>query len=287
MEKHIFKKKYGQNFLQNEDILNKIIDLFEVDESSKIVEVGPGDGALTKKLLYKDVPVIAFEIDESLKQFLDKIKNNNFKVIYKDFLTINLNDYFDKKDKLFFVANIPYYITTPIITKFIDDDIIPEVMILMVQKEVGERLSAKPKTREYGAITAILNYYFDITYEFTVDRKEFYPIPNVDSCIIKLSKKSNIDKTDFQEYKKLVYDAFKQKRKNLKNNLKNYDLEQISSIISNYDLDLTNRAEDLSSDVFIEITKNIKERKKHEWKRNKRNTKSIWYRWWIDRYTNR
>lgn len=264
MEKHIFKKKYGQNFLQNENILNKIIGLFEVDSLSKIIEVGPGDGALTKKLLYKHVPLMAFEIDESLKIFLDKIENKNFRVIYKDFITINLNDYFDKKDKLFFVANIPYYITTPIITKFIEDDIIPEVMILMVQKEVGERLSAKPKTSEYGAITAILNYYFDITYEFTVDRKEFYPIPNVDSCIIKLSKKSNIDKTDFQEYKKLVYDAFKQKRKNLKNNLKNYDLEQISSILSNYDLDLTNRAEDLSSDVFIEITKNIKKRKKHE-----------------------
>lgn len=261
MEKHIFKKKYGQNFLQNENILNKIVDLFNVDDSSKIIEVGPGDGALTKKMLNKNVPILSFEIDESLKQYLDKIKNDNLNVIYKDFLTINLNDYFKKNDKLFFVANIPYYITTPIITKFIDDDIVPEMMILMVQKEVGERLSAKPKSSEYGAITAILNYFFDITYEFTVDRKEFYPIPNVDSCIIKLEKKLNIKKIDFEEYKKLVYDAFKQKRKNLKNNLKNYDLEQISSILSNFDLDLTNRAEDLSSDVFIEIIQNIKDSK--------------------------
>ena len=192
-----------------------------------------------------------------MKQFLDKIENDNFKVIYKDFLTINLNDYFEKKDKIFFVANIPYYITTPIITKFIDDNIIPEVMILMVQKEVGERLSAKPKTSEYGAITAILNYYFDITYEFTVERKEFYPVPNVDSCIIKLSKKRNIDQIDFQKYKKVIYDSFHQKRKNLKNNLKNYNLEIINKVLNKFNLDLTNRAEDLSSDIFIEITKNL------------------------------
>ena len=257
MEKHIFKKKYGQNFLQNESILNDIVNLFNVEKYSKIVEVGPGDGALTKKLLNKNVPVVSFEIDESLKQFLESIKNDNLKVIYEDFLSINLNDYFNKEDKLYFVANIPYYITTPIITKFIDDDIIPEVMILMVQKEVGERLSAKPKTSQYGAITAVLNYYFNITYEFTVDRQNFYPVPNVDSCIIKLTKKHIIENCDFEKYKSLVYDAFKQKRKNLKNNLANYDLDKISDILKKYNFDLTNRAEDLTFEIFIEITKNI------------------------------
>ena len=258
MEKHIFKKKYGQNFLQNDNVLDRIVNLFDVDEYSKIIEVGPGDGALTKKLLNKNISVLSFEIDESLKKFLDNIKNDNFRVIYKDFLSINLNDYFKKEDKLYFIANIPYYITTPIITKFIDDDVIPEVMILMVQKEVGERLSAKPKTSKYGAITAILNYYFDITYEFTVERDNFYPIPNVDSCIIKLSKKQNTEKCDFNKYKTLIYDAFKQKRKNLKNNLKNYDLEIIENVLKKHDLDLTNRAEDLNYKIFIDITNNLK-----------------------------
>ena len=258
MEKHIFKKKFGQNFLKNENILKQIVDLFEVDETSKIVEVGPGDGALTKKLLNKNVQVVSFEIDESLKKFLENIKNDKFNVIYKDFLSINLNDYFSKDDKIFFVANIPYYITTPIITKFIDDGIIPEVMILMVQKEVGERLSAKPKTSQYGAITAILNYYFDISYEFTVDRQNFYPIPNVDSCIIKLVKKQVDEKVDFSEYKNIVYDSFKQKRKNLKNNLKNYNLEIISDVLKEYGLDLNNRAEDINSKIFIKITKKLR-----------------------------
>jgi len=255
MEKHKFKKNYGQNFLQNEDILDKIVNLFEVNNNSKIIEVGPGAGALTKKLLTKNVSVTAFEIDDSLKPFLDKINNDNLNVIYKDFLEINLNEYYSSTDNLFFVANIPYYITTPIITKFIEDDIIPEIMILMVQKEVGERLSAEPKTSQYGAITAILNYYFNISYEFTVNRDNFYPIPNVDSCVIKLEKKQGLVRDIFKEYKKLVYDSFKQKRKNLKNNLKNYNLDIINNVLKKYDLDLSNRAEDISCEIFMEITK--------------------------------
>lgn len=255
MEKHIFKKRYGQNFLKSDNVLEQISNLFDVEDNSKIIEVGPGDGALTKKLLTKNVPIIAFEIDESLKQFLDNINNDNLKIIYKDFLSVSLNDYFSKNDKLFFVANIPYYITTPIITKFIEDNIIPEIMILMVQKEVGERLSAEPKTRQYGAITAILNYYFNISYEFTVNRDNFYPIPNVDSCVIKLEKKQGLVRDIFKEYKKLVYDSFKQKRKNLKNNLKNYNLDIINNVLKKYDLDLSNRAEDISCEIFMEITK--------------------------------
>lgn len=257
MEKHKFKKNYGQNFLQNEDILENIVNLFDINSNSKIIEIGPGAGALTKKLLSKNVPVIAFEIDNSLKVFLDKINNENLNVIYKDFLEINLNDYFSKNDNLFLVANIPYYITTPIITKFIDENIIPDVMILMVQKEVGERLSAKPKTSQYGAITAILNYYFDIKYEFTVNRENFYPIPNVESCIIKLVKKQNIKNIDFDKYKKLIYDSFKQKRKNLKNNLKNYNLDKISMILNKYGFDLNNRAEEVGYEIFLEILEEI------------------------------
>ena len=127
-------------------------------------------------------------------------------------------------------------------------------MVLMVQKEVAERLSAKPKTSSYGAITAILNYYFDIEYLFTVGRNEFYPVPNVDSAIIRLLKKEQPINCDFEKYKKIVNDAFKQKRKNLKNNLKNYDLMKIEEILNKYNFDLTNRAEDLSYEVFVEIT---------------------------------
>lgn len=254
MEKHNFKKKYGQNFLRNDTILDKIVSSFECDDNFKILEVGPGDGALTKKLVKKNVDVVAFEIDETLKKYLDKIDVSNLRVVYGDFLKVKLDDYFSDKDKLCVVANIPYYITTPIITKFIDEKFIPEVMVLMVQKEVAERLSAKVKTSSYGAITVLLNYYFDIEYLFTVDRSEFYPVPNVDSAIIKLVKKNNNVECDYNKFKKIVNVAFKQKRKNLRNNFKGYDLDKISSVLERFDLSLTNRAEDLSYEIFVEIS---------------------------------
>lgn len=254
MEKHNFKKKYGQNFLNNDEILQKIASSFSYEKNAKILEVGPGAGALTKKLITFGNEVIAFEIDLELKEKLDRINANNLKIVYGDFLNINLNQYLKKEDKLYVVANIPYYITTPIITKFIDEKFIPEEMVLMVQKEVAERLSAKTSSSDYGAITVLLNYYFDIKYLFTVDRKEFYPIPNVDSAIIKFIKKSNLLECDYEKFKKFVMDAFKQKRKNLRNNLKKYDLVKIDIVLKKHGFDLNNRAEDLSYEIFVEIT---------------------------------
>lgn len=253
MEKHNFKKKYGQNFLNNDSILERIVSSFECKDDTIILEIGPGAGALTKKLVRFKNRVIAFEIDNELKNKLDKIDADNLKVVYEDFLNIKLREYFDYNDKICVVANIPYYITTPIVTKFIDEKIIPEEMVLMVQKEVGERLSARPGTSDYGAITVLLNYYFNVEYLFTVDRSNFYPVPNVDSAIIKFKKKDNLVECDYTKLKKLVNDAFKQKRKNLKNNLKNYNLVKIEEILFKYNFDLTNRAEDLSYEIFVEI----------------------------------
>ena len=253
---HNFKKKYGQNFLRDENILNKIIDSFEVEKDGVIIEVGPGDGALTKKLLLKKTPVICFEIDDSLKSKLDLIKSDNLKIVYSDFLNINLNDYIDKK--VYFASNVPYYITTPIINKFIKSNIIPEVMIMMVQKEVAERLCSEPGNSEYGAISVILDYYFDREYLFDVDRSCFYPIPNVDSSVIKLVKKDSVLKLkDYNKFVKIINDSFRMKRKNIRNNLKNYDLEKISSILKKYNLDLSNRAEEIDYEVFVDLANNL------------------------------
>ena len=258
MIKHNFKKKYGQNFLNNDKILDDISNSFFIEDNSMIVEVGAGSGVLTKRLITKNVPVISFEIDESLKEYLDKISCDNLSVVYKDFLSINLKDYLDSYKHIYFVANVPYYITTPIISKFIDENIIPDVMVMMVQKEVAERLSAKVGTKNYGAISAILNYYYDVEYLFTVDRNNFYPVPNVDSAVIKFTKrKVLLDLVSFSKYKKFINDAFMQKRKNLKNNLKNYDLEKIECILKKYNLNLTNRAEDVDYKVFVEIVNNL------------------------------
>ena len=258
MIKHDFKKKYGQNFLNNDKILDDISNSFCMEDNSMIVEVGAGSGVLTKRLITKNVPVISFEIDESLKEYLDKISCDNLNVVYKDFLSINLKDYLDSDKHIYFVANVPYYITTPIISKFIDENIIPDVMVMMVQKEVAERLSAKVGTKNYGAISAILNYYYEIEYLFTVDRNNFYPVPNVDSAVIKFTKrKVLLDLVSFSKYKKFINYAFMQKRKNLKNNLKNYDLEKIECILKKYNLDLTDRAEDVDYKIFVEIVNNL------------------------------
>ena len=258
MIKHDFKKKYGQNFLNNDKILDDISNSFCMKDNSMIIEVGAGSGVLTKKLITKNVPVISFEIDESLKEYLDKISCDNLNVVYKDFLNINLKDYLDSDKHIYFVANVPYYITTPIISKFIDENIIPDVMVMMVQKEVAERLSAKVGTKNYGAISAILNYYYEVEYLFTVDRNNFYPVPNVDSAVIKFNKRKDLlDLVSFSKYKNFINDAFMQKRKNLKNNLKNYDLEKIECILKKYNLDLTNRAEDVDYKIFVEIVNNL------------------------------
>lgn len=258
MIKHDFKKKYGQNFLNNDKILDDISNSFCMEDNSMIVEVGAGSGVLTKRLITKNVPVISFEIDESLKEYLDKISCDNLSVVYKDFLSISLKDYLDSDKHIYFVANVPYYITTPIISKFIDENIIPDVMVMMVQKEVAERLSAKVGTKNYGAISAILNYYYDVEYLFTVDRNNFYPVPNVDSAVIRFNKREDLlDLVSFSKYKKFINDAFMQKRKNLKNNLKNYDLEKIECILKKYNLDLTNRAEDVDYKIFVEIVNNL------------------------------
>lgn len=258
MIKHDFKKKYGQNFLNNDKILDDISNSFFIEDNSMIVEVGAGSGVLTKRLITKNVPVISFEIDESLKEYLDKISCDNLSVVYKDFLSINLKDYLDSYKHIYFVANVPYYITTPIISKFIDENIIPDVMVMMVQKEVAERLSAKVGTKNYGAISAILNYYYEVEYLFTVDKNNFYPVPNVDSAVIRFNKRKYLlDLVSFSKYKKFINDAFMQKRKNLKNNLKNYDLEKIECILKKYNLNLTNRAEDVDYKIFVEIVNNL------------------------------
>ena len=257
MENHNFKKKFGQNFLRDNNILDKIANSFDI-ENGTIIEVGPGDGALTKRLIKKDCNIFAFEIDTSLKKYLDNILSEKLKVIYGDFLNVSLSDYFKKDQDIYVVANIPYYITTPIITKFIDEKIIPKEMVLMVQKEVAERLSSKPKNKEYGAISVILSYYFDILYLFTVNRNCFYPVPNVESAVIKLKKRESLlPLTNFDKYKNLVYDAFKQKRKTLRNNLKKYDLEKIESILLKYNLSLNSRAEEVDYEVFVDICNNI------------------------------
>ena len=156
------------------------------------------------------------------------------------------------------VANLPYYITTPIITKFIDEQIDVEKIIVMVQNEVADRFSAKAGVKSYNSLTIFLNYYFDIKKAFVVSRNVFYPKPNVDSAVVTFTKKRNNLKADDEKlFFKLVRDAFCQKRKTLKNNLKSYNLDKINETLKKHNKDITFRAENITMEEFIDISNNL------------------------------
>lgn len=257
-----FKKKYGQNFLKDDTIPRKIVDTANILDDTLVIEIGPGAGALTKFLATKAKQVIAYEIDDSLEEVLDSnlMGLDNVCVIYDDFLKRDISKDLENYSysHLYVVANLPYYITTPIITGLVESGLNIEKMVVMIQKEVADRYAAKVGTREYGSITVFLNYYYDIKKEFLVSRNCFVPKPNVDSIIISLNRKRNLLPLNNEKlFFELVRDSFRFKRKTLRNNLKGYNLTKIEEVLSNYHLDLTVRAEQLTLDVFVDISNNL------------------------------
>ena len=258
-----FKKKFGQNFLKDINIVKRIVDVSEVDSNSLVIEVGPGGGVMTKELASRAKNVLAYEIDTDLEDELFKRleKFDNVDVLFQDFLTSNLiNDVSNYQyNKLYFVSNVPYYITTPILLKIIESGLNFNKIVIMVQKEVGDRFTTLPGSREYGSITVLLNYFYNIKKEFFVSRKQFIPEPNVDSLIVSFSEKENkLELTDFKFFEKILRDSFQFKRKTLKNNLKNYDLKKVEEILKEYGHDLTVRAENLSVEIFVKISNELR-----------------------------
>lgn len=257
-----FKKKYGQNFLKDVNIVKKIVNVANITDSDLVIEVGPGRGILTKELSKASYKVISYEIDSDLKSELLEIKNKypNIDFVFDDFLKRNINTDIQniKYKKLYFISNVPYYITTPILFKLIDSNLKFEKIIMMVQQEVGERFSASPGTKSYSSLTVYLNYFYDVKIEFKVKREEFFPVPNVDSCIVSFTRKNDrLSLDDSNVFYSLVRDSFKYKRKNLKNNLKNYDLEKIDKVLKDNGYSLTSRAEELPLSVFVEISNEL------------------------------
>ena len=231
-----FKKKFGQNFLKDINIVKKIVRSAEIEGKSLVIEVGPGGGIMTRELSMVADNVLAYEIDEDLKEEHAKRlgDRDNITILFQDFLESDIVKDVEKYDydKLYFVSNVPYYITTPIILKLIDSGLRFEKIVMMVQKEVGDRFSTKSGNKEYGSITVLLNYFYNIKKEFFVSRKQFVPEPNVDSVIISFSEKSDkLPLNDFKFFEKLVRDSFQYKRKTLRNNLKGYDLDKVSKVL--------------------------------------------------------
>lgn len=253
-----FKKKYGQNFLIDENILNNIVNSVDIDSETLVIEIGCGAGALTKRLISKTKKVVGYEIDESLKPILDTI--SDAKIIFDDFLNRNINKDIENINhkKTFIVSNLPYYITTPIISKIINDKIDVDKIVIMVQKEVGDRLSAKVNSKDYGSLTVFINYYFNVRKLFFVSKNVFLPKPNVDSVVIMLEKKENkYDLINPNLFFKIVRDSFLHKRKTLKNNLKSYNFEIISNVLSEYGFNDNVRAEQIPMEVFIKIANSL------------------------------
>lgn len=259
MEKFEYKKSLGQNFLHDNEVIENIINSISFSKGDLVIEIGPGSGALTRELVKKDGNIISFEIDERLKRFLEPLeeKNTNLKVIYEDFLNSDLEKCLEGRsyNNVFVVANLPYYITTPIIKKIISSNLKVSAMVLMVQEEVGLRFLAEPKSKLYNSLSIFLQYYFDIKKICTVSKESFIPKPNVDSIVVYFeSKDRELLPKNEEFFFDLVRESFKFKRKTLRNNLKNYDNKKLVEILKLLNYSKSVRAEEISVKDFIKIS---------------------------------
>ena len=258
MENFRFKKKYGQNFLRNPQVLVKIANLPSYQKDSLVIEVGPGAGALTKELANVATKVLCYEVDLELEDILTKELGNkdNVKLIFDDFLERDLVRDISAiaHSHLYFVSNVPYYITTPILFKLLASNLPFLEIVMLVQKEVGERFTAKPKSRDYGALTVLLNYYFEVKKCFVVSRSEFIPQPHVDSIVVDFKRKKDLlELKSWDVFSKLVHDSFRFKRKTLYNNLRDYPKEKLEPILMKHGFTFQTRAEAIPYEVFVEM----------------------------------
>lgn len=241
-------KRYGQNFLQDNNIIRKIAEVINPNQSDKIIEIGPGQGALTKILAQSGAEIIAVEID---KRVIETLKSTfpQVKIINQDFLEINLNEF--NLSKLRVVGNIPYNITSPIIFKLIENHQILQDAVFMVQYEVAKRMTAKKGTKDYGILAVLLTYFAKTEFCFKVSPNVFYPKPKVFSAVVKIDFKKNIDDSLSKFFIQIVKAAFGNRRKTLKNSLSNSIFAQLN--FSGCKVDLSLRAEQLDVTDFIKL----------------------------------
>ena len=250
------KKNFGQNFLVDASVTGRMASTLRDD--GVVIEVGPGIGSLTEELAKRAKHVRSYEIDERLIPVLeDTLKDyDNVEIVLQDILETDINKELqplvDKYKHIEFAANLPYYITTPVLFKLFESSIPFEKIVVMIQKEVADRFSAKPGTKEYGALSVESQYLYDVKKLFNVPRTSFNPAPNVDSAVISFTK---------HEKNKTVEACFKQRRKTLYNNLKEYfdSKEKAESLLLKANIPLETRAEMLDLNQYIELYKALKE----------------------------
>lgn len=254
MDKKYAMKRFGQNFLQDEIILNQIVNSINIT-GKNIIEIGPGKGALSKLILQKAKKLVAFEIDYNLANFLkDEIKNENFILLNEDFLKIDLSIYKNYS----IVANIPYNITTPILFKIFENYLNFDDVILMVQKEVAERICAEPGTTNYGKLTVTTANFAKASKLFDISPKAFYPSPKVTSSVIHLQMKKDKTIIDNQQFLVFIKMCFAMRRKTLFNNLKkqnNYNEELVKKFFVENNLNSSVRPQMLTLDQYKKLFK--------------------------------
>lgn len=274
LERHgfTFKKSFGQNFLTDTNILQKIVDTAEIDKKVNVIEIGPGIGALTEFLAESAAEVMAFEIDDRLVSILaDTLRDfDNVTVVNQDILKVDLAQYiaeFKNPDlPIKVVANLPYYITTPILMHLIESGIPFSEFVVMMQREVADRISAQPNTKAYGSLSIAVQYYMTAKVAFIVPRTVFVPAPNVDSAILKMVRRDQpaVAVQDEKFFFKVSKASFVHRRKTLWNNLTSYfgkseeTKGKLSAALERADLSPSVRGEALSLEEFARLADALK-----------------------------
>lgn len=268
MKQHGFKtaKKYGQNFLIDENIIDKIINAVDIKEDDLVIEIGPGIGTLTAEIASQAGKVKAIEIDQKLIPILKETLKEfeNIEVINADVLNTDISEIILKEKECAsakVIGNLPYYITTPIIMKLLEEKLPIESITIMVQKEVADRMKAIPGGKDYGALSVAVQYYCDVVPIAQVPKNVFIPKPNVDSTVIRLDikKAPSVQVEDEKVFFKMVKAGFSQRRKTLLNALShflNQPKEEIKEMLIQSDIDPTRRAETLSLQDFATLSNN-------------------------------
>ena len=258
-EKFRFKKQFGQNFISDDHLLAKIVEAAEITPEDVVIEIGPGAATLTAALAEKAAQVIAIEIDKDLFPIIERRMAGyaNFELVVGDAMKVDFDalaaKYGAKRYKV--VANLPYYITTPIVMRFLEEGFRVSELVIMVQQEVADRFLASPGTKAYGAITAAINYYGSVSRAFNVPRTMFTPRPEVDSSIVKIKCYENkpFEADDEKLLRRVIKAAFGQRRKTLNNALKALNLpkDELDKALQRAGIDAARRGETLSVEEFV------------------------------------
>lgn len=258
-----FNKKYGQNFIFDKNLLKAIVADGDIDKNTNVLEIGCGSGTLTNELALCAKKVVGYEIDTNLKGVLSETlqDKNNVEIVFNDIMKTDIHEIESKFDgEYVIVANLPYYITTPIIFKFLEESTKLKRLVIMVQLEVAKRLCAKENTADYGTVTVALNAKGHTKLTRVVKRTMFTPQPNVDSAIVRVDFVKKYDIKNEEVLSKLIKTAFAMRRKTLANNLKTsfgFSNETIKKLLSENNLTENVRGEVLSVEQFVKLSNSI------------------------------